>query len=125
MPAFEKNQLVAVYGTLKRNFPNHSLLQDSTFVGLDYLKGIALYNLGWFPAARLEEHSSVHVEIFAVSSKTLSALDHLEGYRPDSPEASFYCRMQLASRFGQAWLYVFNQPLDDFSRIPSGRWTWR
>lgn len=45
---------VAVYGTLKRGMSNHGLLRQSRFLGEESLTSLTLYDLGLFPAAKLE-----------------------------------------------------------------------
>lgn len=78
------DELVGVYGTLKRGHSNHSVLGDSPLVDEGWVKGLALYDIGPFPCAVLEKHPQpVFVEVYAVSKAVLAKLDNLENYYPD------------------------------------------
>jgi len=117
-----RNIQVAVYGTLKRGYPNHVFLKNCEFLGLDRLPGIVLYDLGWFPGARFEGCEAIDVEVFAVCADTLKLLDDLEGYRPEAPETSYFLRSSISSRFGDVWIYTFNNSVDGFDVVASGVW---
>ena len=75
--------LVAVYGTLKRGYGNHRLLEGATFVEEDIVTGYDLtfsYGVGSFPVA-MEGSGDVLVEVFDIGDDDviLSRLDALEG----------------------------------------------
>lgn len=79
---------VFVYGTLKKGYHNHYLLEDSIFLGEDktYLSYVLL-NCG-FPYMCIEENQPDHIayqvvgEVYEVSCpKVLADLDRLEGVR--------------------------------------------
>jgi gamma-glutamylcyclotransferase (GGCT)/AIG2-like uncharacterized protein YtfP len=93
-----------VYGTLKKGFPNHFLLQQAkaTLVA-DHVvvSGYRLDNAGAFPVARPEAGSSIVGEIYEVSDQCVRELDHLES------EGHMYNRV----KDGNLFLYVGN---DDF-----------
>lgn len=113
---------VAVYGTLKRGFSNHHLLQHADYLGEAVLTDITLYDLGWFPAARLEPSRGVRVEVFDIDESTLEALDQLEGYHSWQPEHSFYQRHQLSTPLGMVWVYIYNRPVQGLEVITKGEW---
>lgn len=119
------NQYVGVYGTLKSGFSNHSLLGDSPLVDEGWVMGISLYDLGPFPGAtRSDSEQPVFVEVYAVDDDTLAALDHLEGYNPDSPHSSLYVRQQMQLEAGPScWIYLYNKPIDGYLRLDDGIWT--
>ena len=55
----------------------------------------------------------------------LAALDEIEGYRPDQPDASLYTRVETPVTFddghvANAWVYFYNAPLGRAQRIASG-----
>jgi len=114
---------VAVYGTLKRGQENHCVLAGSQFLGIDRLARIVLYDLGAYPAARLGESSGIEVEVYAVESETLKALDRLEEYDPLHEEGSLYRRTVIASAFGNVWIYLYNGTLAGRRPIKQGSWT--
>lgn len=72
---------VFVYGTLKRGFENHSLLEAATFVGKAHT--LTAYRMidGEFPVLRDEgsDRRLIAGELYDVDASTLKALDELEG----------------------------------------------
>jgi gamma-glutamylcyclotransferase (GGCT)/AIG2-like uncharacterized protein YtfP len=114
--------IVAVYGTLKRGFSNSHLLDHAEFLGLDILNVITLYDLGPYPAAREEPSQGIAVEVFAVTAEQLELLDELEGYFAEAPEAGLYDRKQFPTRYGAAWVYIYNHQIEGFRQIKSGAW---
>ena len=81
--------LLAVYGTLKENFPNYFYYlnpRKPIFRGLVQLP-YQMYSDGDFPLLfPSEKVNKIHIEIFEVPQKTVEKIDKLEGV----PE--FYCR---------------------------------
>lgn len=118
---------VFVYGSLKRAFHNHFILQNH---GVDFL-GVArtdqdCYNMrsfGGFPAVfrvTTEDAYFIFGELFVVDSDTLREIDELES------NGQFYRRELVTFRIpGQpepieAWMYLLLEPeryTDDF--VPS------
>ena len=113
---------IAVYGTLKRGMVNHKLLSDSVFIGDDHLANVVLYDLDEFPAAKIEPSDGIHVEVYEVSQKALSMLDALEEVDHEYPEKGLYRRAQCSTRFGIAWIYLYNGVVQGFPRMMSGSW---
>lgn len=105
--------LVAVYGTLKRGESNHGVMRsaNAAFRGEDTLAGMALYDLGPYPAARPHPALETRVEIYEIDAAMLSILDTLEGYRGDSG-SDLFTRREVATRFGPAWVYFYNGNVD-------------
>lgn len=114
--------LVAVYGTLKRGMANHHLLISSRFLGDDRLLNIALYELEEFPAARLEESHGIDVEVYDVSMEVLLDLDKLEVVDHEIPEKGLYRRILCPTRFGAAWIYIYNGVVDGLPKLNAGSW---
>lgn len=90
--------LIAVYGTLKRGYSNHHLIQDAIYVKTIRIPGV-LVCFPYFPGMILhddipEHHparryccgSSTRAEVYSIDSSLLGPLDHLEGH------PNFYCR---------------------------------
>jgi gamma-glutamylcyclotransferase (GGCT)/AIG2-like uncharacterized protein YtfP len=99
---------VAVYGSLKKGFYNHSLLhttdEESVYVGLwvtppEY----TMLDLGHYPGILEGGGAPIHTEVYEVSDQTLAMLDELEGvpshYRRESVETG---------HFGSVYLYIYN-----------------
>ena len=114
--------LVAVYGTLKRGFANHALMAQAQFLGCDKLAQICLYDIGPYPGARLEASGGIEVEVYAVSHRQLVDLDLLEEFDPCAPASSLYTRELLATRYGLAWVYLFQGEIAGRPCIRSGTW---
>ena len=76
--------LVFTYGTLKKGFHNHYLLEDSKFIGEAVTKnkyGLYPSVCGSFPFA-LKSKNDIEIigEVYDVDNYTLARLDALEGY---------------------------------------------
>ncbi|MDY0002075.1 MAG: gamma-glutamylcyclotransferase family protein [Polyangia bacterium] len=110
---------VFVYGTLRRDEPNHRLLASATFVGEASTEpSFELVSLGPFPAMVAGGWTSVTGEVYEVDPKTLAALDRLEG------APSFYHRHSVRLEDGtvaQTYLLPTDQARG-LPRIPSGDW---
>lgn len=117
-----QQNVVFVYGTLKRGECNHSVMlrAGAEFVREDRAPG-KVY--GPFPFARQREKgdtsSWIHGEVYLVSDKALARLDAFEGH----PHA--YCRTLVRLESGEhAGIYYYIRDLSAFSRpIPSGVWS--
>ncbi len=99
---------VFVYGTLKKGWGNHRLLEGSTFLGVyETPKEFSLYD-GGFPYAFHGGGENIRGELYEVDDDTLKNLDRLEGY------PSHYNRIKIeahdtADSMGEnyeAWIYV-------------------
>jgi gamma-glutamylcyclotransferase (GGCT)/AIG2-like uncharacterized protein YtfP len=115
--------LVFVYGTLKRGFANHRLMEGQEFIGAARTApGYALYDLGGYPGMVADPAAAEGVggEVWSVDDECLSGLDVLEGtseglYRRERVallepfeerhvEAYLYLRsVEGAKRLGGAW----------------------
>ena len=85
--------LVAVYGTLKKGLGNHGLMAQAQFLGCDKLAQICL-----------------------------SELDLLEEYDPAAPASSLYTRALLPTRYGLAWVYLYQGQVLGKPCLRSGTW---
>ncbi len=110
-------ELVAVYGTLKQGQYNHPVLsrQGAEYIGACILYGWAMYDLGSFPCVVPTKLSgSIVVEVHKVAD--LRATDRLEGY------PGFYDRIQVATPYGNAWIYFMREAPSGAELINSGVW---
>lgn len=115
-------ELVAVYGTLKQGLANSSLLQHARFLGTDSLNEISLYDLGPYPGAKAEPSDGIEVEVFEVDAPQMQQLDELEEYTADAPEQGVYDRRRFMTRFGLAWVYLYNPSVEGLVAQRSGSW---
>lgn len=114
---------VAVYGTLKRGLCNHHVMGEARFLGEDTLSQITLYDLGPYPGAVLADSRGIDVEVFSLDAAQLALLDRLEEYNEDDPGRGLYTRLQLATRFGPAWVYLYQGSLEGYERLDAGAWS--
>ncbi|WP_404367000.1 gamma-glutamylcyclotransferase [Marinobacter sp.] len=118
----EGRDLVAVYGTLKRGNSNHGLISDARFLGRDRLKSIRLYDLGPWPGAVAGTSSGIDVEVYEVNEQQMERMDEIEDYRPGSPESGLFIRRRFSSRYGDAWVYLYQG--STLGRRPIMRGSW-
>lgn len=110
---------VAVYGSLRKGLGNHNYyLKNSTLIGTfqsnpDY----TLYSLGAFPGIKNGGHTSVTMELYEVDDRTLNNLDVLEGVGYD-----FYLKEKINTPFGEAIIYIYNEPIDGKKIVEHGDW---
>lgn len=116
--------VVAVYGSLRAGFYNHSFMANAEAIGSSWLGGFRMHDLGHFPGIVISEDTNekVLVEWYRVGDNTLAELDALEDYFPDAPETSIYLRQVTQSPFGDAWIYLYNQTLEQAPLVESGDW---
>lgn len=102
MTQIEQEQLLFVYGSLKRGFSNHRLLSGASFVGdCRTARRYRLLVLGTYPALATEGDQQIQGELYLVNARTLSHLDAFEG------EAYFRGSVELAdTRTAQAYFLV-------------------
>jgi gamma-glutamylcyclotransferase (GGCT)/AIG2-like uncharacterized protein YtfP len=123
------SDLVFFYGTLMTPFHRTArahIDQQLEFRGRGTIAG-ALFDLGIYPAAIPASDARVRGEVYKMhdAALVLSALDELEGYRPDDPETSLYTRALAPvtvenGNVCDAWVYFYNAPLGRAERISSG-----
>lgn len=70
-----------VYGTLKKGFLNHHLIEEASFVGENKTtKNYCMIDLGHFPAIlEKEEFGPISGETYLADEKILRAVDEFEG----------------------------------------------
>lgn len=105
---------VMVYGTLKRGFGNHYLLEGSQYLG-DAEVNAAMYSMGGFPAIILGGDSTIKGEVYEVDGVTLRQLDSLEGY------PGWYDRELVDTPYGNAFIYTMHSAANR-AVVPSGVW---
>lgn len=122
-------ELVFFYGTLMTGFDRRRRLGmdvKMSFRGRGWILA-ALFDLGLYPAAVPADDRKLWGEVFELlePEDVLSALDEMEGYRPDQPDTSLYTRQRVRVHFedgtsDRTWAYFYNAPLGRAPRIDSG-----
>jgi gamma-glutamylcyclotransferase (GGCT)/AIG2-like uncharacterized protein YtfP len=130
----EENAMVDflfVYGTLMRSagHPMHrhvaahaEYIDEATFGG-------RLYLVRHYPGVvdSIAPDDRVHGELHRLhSTAAFSVLDEYEGCEPNGAEPAEYVRVQRPvirsnGAVVNAWIYLYNQPIDRLPRISSGR----
>ena len=123
-----EDQLLFVYGTLRRGCRNHHLLRSAEFVGKAHTKKrFALYSTNIPYVIKWMAVSPIIGEVYRVDAFLLAALDVHEGH------PYWYRRERVAVVLDdgeelQAWLYFFDRAPQgkllrggDFTVIPQGR----
>lgn len=124
------SERVFFYGTLMAPFNRpgrQSITPKLTFEGRGTIRAV-LFDLGIYPAAiPADDDSVVWGEVYETSDprSVLSALDEIEGHRPNEPERSLYTRVLTKvtlenGKAEEAWAYFYNAPLGQAQRIASG-----
>jgi gamma-glutamylcyclotransferase (GGCT)/AIG2-like uncharacterized protein YtfP len=121
-----------VYGTLMRGCDNamaRRLANEADIVGEGSCAG-RLYQIAHYPGliAATNPGDRVFGELFRLREKAvqLARLDEHEGCAPGAPEPTLYVRVvrpiTLSDRTViDAWVYLYNRPVDGLRRIMSGR----
>ena len=122
-------EFVFFYGTLMAGFDRRrraGIDDKLVYIGRASIQG-ALFDVGLYPAAIAAPDGRVWGEVYEMlaSSEVLTALDEIEGYRPDDPDRSLYTRalsdiVLPDGAAARAWVYFYNAPLGRAPRIPSG-----
>lgn len=123
------SRFVFFYGTLMAGFDRRrraGIDEQLSYRGRGWIRA-ALFDLGLYPAAVPDPAGQVWGELYEMQEPeaVLGALDAIEGYRPDEPDASLYIRQESPITLEQgglvdAWVYYYNAPLGRAERIASG-----
>ena len=119
-----KEQLLAVYGTLKRGHGNYNhLLTTSEFLGAEVVKeDMTMISMGGFPG--LVETpgvtTDIHIEVFKVNDPEIAKrVDRLEGY------PGWYDKKEINTSFGKASVYYFKEgqyKVNESNIVKNGNW---
>lgn len=117
--------IVAVYGSLREGLSHHELVADCKRIGLGWLTGFRMHNLGDFPAIvpTLDESGRIRVEWYEVSDQLLGELDSLFKFDKSALPSSEHTRKRIFTPYGKGWIYIYNQPLGNAPYMEAGDWT--
>lgn len=112
-------ETVFVYGSLRSGMHNHRVMGQSELLAEANLTGFEMYQVSSFPAIVAGE-GCVKGELYLVDGATLDRLDRLEGH------PHMYKRRLVTVQSGdvlaQAWVYVWQRPVDRLAPVPGGDW---
>jgi len=105
--------LIFVYGTLRKGFGNHHLLENAEFLGTGRTKEKYKMTANGIPfVSKSEPVSYIIGEVYEVDKKTLKRLDRLEGH-PDWYKREKVKIILETGKEVEAWIY--------FNEISQGR----
>jgi gamma-glutamylcyclotransferase (GGCT)/AIG2-like uncharacterized protein YtfP len=121
-----------VYGTLRKGFRSHELLQrfHARQLGNGCVRG-CLYDLGEHPGATESEHAvdQVHGELYFLpqASAAFRVLDRFEGCDPAKPEFNLFERRETTVKLARgrqvrAWIYWLPLAHASGRRIITGKY---
>jgi gamma-glutamylcyclotransferase (GGCT)/AIG2-like uncharacterized protein YtfP len=119
--------LVAVYGSLRSGFHNHSLLSDSKLLGTFDTEPIYdMYSCGSFPGLVLHGSTSIKMEIYEVTEEVSKKVERLEGYTKGDEMDNHYNKVMIDTPYGEAGTYIYNNSTTRLPKVDSGDWkVWR
>ena len=111
---------VFVYGSLKSNQSNHSVIEGAKYCGVSEVPCMIMYDLDAFPmiVESSDPADVVQIEIYNINVFLLRKLDRLEGY------PNFYKRKVVWALNGiKGWIYYGDQhQVRSRNRIKNGIW---
>jgi gamma-glutamylcyclotransferase (GGCT)/AIG2-like uncharacterized protein YtfP len=119
--------VLAFYGTLLSGLParpNRPNLTPYVELVRECLIPGSLYDVGPYPAL-VPGDGVVRGELWRTTSEdALAVIDHWEGYEAALEDQAPYVRRRtrLIEPDLDAWVYVWNRPLDGLVAIPGGDW---
>lgn len=122
-----------VYGTLMRGYPHpmaDKLARNASFQGHAAYRG-RLFLVETYPGVVPSSDAAdvVQGDVFALNDASyLRTLDRYEGCGPDDPQPQQYrreigCVALETGAVIDAWLYLYNWPVENLTRISSGRFS--
>lgn len=110
--------LVAVYGTLKKWYHNHRVMENAKWIlhWEDYVQVKQLKDVG-FPCVKFSKDSDkwLKVEVYEVEEKFLHILDQLEWYRKWSSN-NHYVRIEVETLTDEkVYVYEYNSKILEVS----------
>ena len=115
-------KLIAVYGSLRKGFGNHYIVENSKYLGDFQTKPeFSLYSLGFYPGLKLNGNTSITMEVYEVNDKTAERVDRLEGYTPGGHN-TFYDKIPIETPYGEASVYIYVNDIPQERLVESGDW---
>ncbi|MEM1600103.1 MAG: gamma-glutamylcyclotransferase [Sulfolobaceae archaeon] len=121
---------IFVYGSLRYGFELHHIIAKSRFVGLGYIEGYEMYDLGNYPGV-IKGDGIVWGEVYEIDDNLIKFLDEVEDYK-GSPD-DLYIRNKTRVYFDQrrkyylddVYFYIYNREVNRREKIEDGDYsTW-
>lgn len=103
-----KKYRVFVYGSLKKGFSNHHLLENQIYLGNTLTKQnqFKMHHLGHYPGITTGGNKHIFGEVYEIDEVCLNQLDHLENNGVEYSR----CLIDLMN-FEKAWMYFYQKEL--------------
>lgn len=120
----EKRFLIAVYGCLRKGLNMHgNLSSDSIYIGnYDTEPIYDMYSIKSFPGVVKNGNTSIRMEVYEVSEKTLDHIDGLEGVSSIHDDLSLFIKELIETPYGDAYLYIYNEDIKNKVKVDCGDW---
>lgn len=117
--------IIAVYGTLKKGFSNHSFIQGAEYLGSFTTKPeYEMYSFGGFPAITENGKTAITCELYQVTDQNmLNNIFRLEGYYGSGSD-NFYDLKLIETPHGKAGIFYIKD-INKYrinKKIKSGVW---
>lgn len=112
---------VFVYGSLKKGFFNHSLIDENPrnrLIRKGFVTGYKLYLLWSYPGIKpASPEDKIFVELYSLTDEVFERIDRLE-------RGANYTTVKVEDDAGkEGLLYVYNGEVKEENLVPSGNWT--
>lgn len=109
---------IFVYGTLKKGFSNHKLIERAKYIGDSKIDNFDIFKVGYrgsFPAI-VKGEGEVFGEIYELPFSNLKTVDRLEGYEGKKCSNNLYDRelikVKMCDKIIDAYVYIWNKNRD-------------
>lgn len=121
------HNLIAVYGSLRKECGNHPLLSESKHLSTETIEFNGhMVSLGGFPALIVDEkeNNPITIEVYEVDPDTFKMVDGLEGCTTGDKfsHANFYNRKKIETSEGEAWVYYIADERHNNPMVKDGDW---
>jgi len=118
----KKTSKLFVYGTLKKGFNNHRIIEGSKYLGMHWLNNYGIFDLGFYPGIRPRQGGVVYGELYEIDDELFPRLDRLEG----TPylytrETEFFHRDDKDNPCCSGYVYVYASDTSE-DWIEDGSW---
>lgn len=115
----ERNNYIAVYGSLRYGMGNHRVLGGAEYVDTTVVYGFSMHSFGGFPVLiPADPEEEAVVELYRANDAEMDSVDMLEGFREGG--GGFYDRTPVELDNGHvAWVYFIDDvDLFDLPDVP-------
>lgn len=115
----------AVYGSLKKGYHNHPVIQGANYLGTDSTKPeYSLYSLGSYPAVTKGGSTSIHLEVYETDNDSIiDRVNRLEGFISKNNPHNYYDSITIDTKYGEAEMFILRDlKTENLTLIKSGNW---